>query len=37
MSEFGHRLDFNDDGLAECPESHEKYLLKDGKVTKIAK
>ncbi|MDE6842694.1 MAG: N-acetyltransferase, partial [Muribaculaceae bacterium] len=28
MSEYGHRLDFND-GIAECPESHQKYQLKD--------
>ena len=35
MSEYGHRLEFNDNGLAECPESHEKYHLKEGKVSKI--
>jgi len=34
MSEFGHRLDFNEEGIAVCPESKEKYLLKEGKVTK---
>jgi UDP-2-acetamido-3-amino-2,3-dideoxy-glucuronate N-acetyltransferase len=34
MSEYGHRLEFNSDGMAECPESHEKYLLKDGQVHK---
>ncbi len=34
MSEYGHRLKFDDNGLAECPESHEKYILKDGKVSK---
>jgi len=34
MSEYGHRLQFNEDGIAVCPESGEKYLLKDGKVTK---
>ena len=34
MSEYGHRLLFNEDGIAVCPESGEKYLLKDGKVTK---
>jgi UDP-2-acetamido-3-amino-2,3-dideoxy-glucuronate N-acetyltransferase len=34
MSEYGHRLDFDDNGIAECPESHEKYLLKDGTVHK---
>ena len=37
MSEYGHRLVFNEDGIAFCPESNEKYMLKDGKVTKIGK
>jgi hypothetical protein len=27
MSEYGHRLNFDDDGMAECPESGEKYKL----------
>lgn len=36
MSEFGHRLRFNDEGIAICPESEEKYQLKNNKVTKIA-
>ena len=36
MSEFGHRLDFDEKGLARCPESNEKYQLKDNKVQKIA-
>jgi UDP-2-acetamido-3-amino-2,3-dideoxy-glucuronate N-acetyltransferase len=35
MSEYGHRLAFNNEGIAICPESNERYLLKDGKVTKI--
>jgi UDP-2-acetamido-3-amino-2,3-dideoxy-glucuronate N-acetyltransferase len=35
MSEFGHRLEFNDEGIAVCPESGEKYRLKDGKVSKL--
>ena len=35
MSEYGHRLHFNNKGLAECPESKEKYLLKEGIVEKI--
>ena len=34
MSEYGHRLNFDDNGLATCPESGEKYELKDGMVTK---
>lgn len=35
ISEYGHRLEFDKDGIAECPESHEKYSLRDGNVTKI--
>lgn len=36
MSEYGHRLQFDKDGFATCPESGERYQLKDGKVTKIS-
>ena len=36
VSEYGHRLSFNDDGIGVCPESGEKYQLKDGKVMRIA-
>ena len=35
MSEFGHKLNFDKYGVANCPESEEKYELKDGKVSKI--
>ena len=35
MSEFGHRLNFNDDGFAVCPESNEKYKLENDKVYKL--
>jgi len=35
MSEYGHRLDFDSNGMAECPESKEKYSLVNGKVIKI--
>lgn len=35
MSEFGHRLHFDADGLAQCPESGEKYRLENGRVSKI--
>lgn len=35
MSEYGHRLHFNNNGLAQCPESKEKYLLKEGVIKKI--
>ena len=36
MSEYGHRLRFNEDGVAICPESKEVYQLKDGMVSKIS-
>ena len=35
MSEFGHKLEFDQKGVAVCPESKEKYLLEKGKVRKI--
>lgn len=35
MSEFGQRLEFNDEGVAICSESGGKYQLLDGFVTKI--
>ncbi|MES2557826.1 MAG: acyltransferase [Bacteroidota bacterium] len=35
MSAFGHRLTFDEQGYATCPESNEKYHLSDGKVQKI--
>ncbi len=35
MSEFGHKLSFDATGIAICPESQEKYQLKDGAVTKL--
>ena len=38
MSEFGHRLHFDEHGLAICPESHEIYQLTvEGSVIKIEK
>jgi UDP-2-acetamido-3-amino-2,3-dideoxy-glucuronate N-acetyltransferase len=36
MSEYGHRLSFDKDGIAVCPESKEKYQLKNNSVTKLA-
>ena len=36
ISEYGHRLDFDDSGKAVCEESGETYLLKDNKVEKTA-
>ena len=35
MSEFGHKLSFDNNGEAACPESGERYKLEDGKVSKI--
>ena len=37
MSEFGHRLNFNTDGIATCPESNENYKLENNNVFKIKK
>ena len=34
MSEYGHRLEFDKQGSATCPESGERYTLKAGRVTK---
>lgn len=35
MSEYGHRLDFDINGMAVCPESGEKYLLENNRVRKL--
>lgn len=35
MSEFGHKLEFNNDDTAKCPESAQKYILKDNFVERI--
>jgi len=35
MSEYGHRLEFNEAGIAVCPESGEKYQLSNHQVTKL--
>ncbi len=35
MSEYGHRLHFDEDGFAVCPESQEKYALTNNQVRKI--
>ena len=34
MSEYGHKLSFDKNGEAVCPESNERYLLKNGAVSK---
>lgn len=33
MSRYGHRLKFDAEGFATCPESGQRYQLKEGKVT----
>lgn len=35
MSEFGYRLRFDEEGEAVCPESSEKYILKNNKVHRV--
>ena len=35
MSEYGHRLEFDNQGFAICQESKEKYSLKNNKVRKV--
>jgi UDP-2-acetamido-3-amino-2,3-dideoxy-glucuronate N-acetyltransferase len=35
MSEFGHKLIFDEKGFAICPESGERYRLEHGNVSKI--
>ena len=35
MSVYGHRLQFNKEGLATCPESNERYRLENEQVTRI--
>jgi UDP-2-acetamido-3-amino-2,3-dideoxy-glucuronate N-acetyltransferase len=35
MSEYGHKIKFDNKGFAICPESKEEYTLKDGIVTKF--
>ncbi|MDD4575379.1 MAG: acyltransferase [Bacteroidales bacterium] len=34
MSEFGHRLNFDENNVAVCPESNEKYKLINNRVKK---
>ena len=35
VSEYGHRLNFDEKGIAYCPETNEKYALADNLVKKI--
>lgn len=36
ISEYGHRLKFDENGIASCVESGEKYQLTNNKVVKIS-
>jgi len=36
MSEYGHRLEFDENGLAQCPESGAQYQLQNSAVKKIS-
>ncbi len=35
MSEYGHKLNFDKNGEAFCPEANERYKLENGRVTKM--
>jgi UDP-2-acetamido-3-amino-2,3-dideoxy-glucuronate N-acetyltransferase len=35
MSEYGHKLIFNNEGVAECPESGQRYQLANGQVLRL--
>jgi UDP-2-acetamido-3-amino-2,3-dideoxy-glucuronate N-acetyltransferase len=36
VSEYGHRLHFNESGVAVCSESQQKYLLQENAVRRIS-
>jgi len=36
ISEYGHKLDFDNSGKAFCPESKQEYKLENNKVTRIS-
>lgn len=35
VSEYGHHLNFNENGIAICPETNDEYLLTNNEVKKI--
>lgn len=37
VSEYGHKLNFDENGLATCPETGQVYKLNDNKVIKVKK
>lgn len=37
VSQYGHRLNFNDEGIGKCIESNQQYLLENNRVKRINK
>ncbi len=37
VGEYGHRLEFNEKGVAICPESQQEYVLSDNNIVKRIK
>lgn len=35
VSQYGHRLEFDENGLALCPETQQKYQFKENKITRL--
>jgi UDP-2-acetamido-3-amino-2,3-dideoxy-glucuronate N-acetyltransferase len=35
MSEYGHRLQFNENNIAVCEESKQEYILENNRVKKL--
>lgn len=35
MSQYGHKLTFDENGIATCPESQQEYKLQNGEVTML--
>jgi UDP-2-acetamido-3-amino-2,3-dideoxy-glucuronate N-acetyltransferase len=35
VSQYGHKLEFDENGIGICPESHESYLLKNNEIMKL--
>jgi len=36
VGEYGHRLSFNEQGIATCEESHQTYQLENNQVTRLS-
>ena len=36
VSEYGHKLHFDSNGIAICPETNQEYRLKDSSVSRIS-